>query len=218
MNITVLVCDDQALVRAGFVKLLEGTAGVAVVGEASDGVQAVEQARRTSPDVVLMDIRMPRMDGIAATRQIVAAGGDHVHVLILTTFGLDDYVFDALAAGASGFLLKDSSPEDLVAAIRVVARGDALLDPMVTRSVVAQLVRHRPVPHATDARIALLTARELDTLRLVAQGLSNAEIADSLTLSEATVKTHVGHVLSKLAVRDRVQAVIVAHQAGVVGT
>jgi len=218
MSIKVLVCDDQALVRAGFVKLLEGSTDLEVVGEASDGVEAVERARRMLPDVVLMDIRMPRMDGVTATRQIVRASGDRVRVLILTTFGLDDYVFDALDAGASGFLLKDSPPEDLVAAIRVVARGDALLDPLVTRSVVAALVRNRPPPTKADQRIAQLTARELDTLRLVAHGLSNGEIAQKLVLSEATVKTHVGHVLAKLGVRDRVQAVIVAYEAGVVST
>jgi DNA-binding NarL/FixJ family response regulator len=216
VSITVLVCDDQALVRAGFLKLLEGSPDLHVVGEASDGVEAVERVRRTLPDVVLMDIRMPRMDGVAATRQIVQACGERVRVLMLTTFGLDDYVFDALEAGASGFLLKDSPPEDLLAAIRVVARGDALLDPLVTRAVVAALVRNRPRQTKTDQRLAKLTARELDTLRLVAHGLSNAEIAETLVLSEATVKTHVGHVLTKLGVRDRVQAVIIAYEAGVV--
>jgi DNA-binding NarL/FixJ family response regulator len=216
VSIKVLVCDDQALVRAGFLKLLEGSPGLQVVGEASDGIEAVDRVRRTWPDVVLMDIRMPRMDGVAATRQIVRECGVRVRVLILTTFGLDDYVFDALQAGASGFLLKDSPPEDLLTAIRVVARGDALLDPLVTRAVIAALVRNRPAPPRRNQRLDTLTARELDTLRLIAHGLSNAEVAERLVLSEATVKTHVGHVLAKLGVRDRVQAVIVAYEAGVV--
>jgi DNA-binding NarL/FixJ family response regulator len=213
---TVLVCDDQALVRAGFHKLVDGSPDLRVVGEAADGAAAVDAARRTSPDVVLMDIRMPRMDGITATRRIAETCGDRVRVLILTTFGNTEYVLEALNAGASGFLLKDAPPEDLLAAIRVIARGDALLDPAVTRSVVASLVPNRPPPARVRQRLASLTARELEILRLVATGRSNAEVADLLTLSETTVKTHVGHLLAKLGVRDRVQAVVFAYEAHVV--
>ena len=211
----VLVCDDQALVRAGFRKLLEADPDLRVVGEAVDGEDAVLQAQRARPDVVLMDIRMPRLDGIAATRRIAEACGDRVRVLMLTTFADDDYVFESLHAGASGFLLKDAPPEDLLAAIRTVAAGNALLDPAVTRSVVQAFVRSTP-PGTRPARLAPLTPRELTTLRLLAAGLSNAEIATRLVLSEATVKTHVGNVLAKLGFRDRVQAVILAYQAGVV--
>jgi len=217
MTIRVLVCDDQALVRAGFCKLLEAAADFTVVGEAADGEDAVGEARRSLPDVVLMDIRMPRLDGISATRRIVETCGDRVRILMLTTFGNDDYVLDSLRAGASGFLLKDAPPEDLVAAIRVVARGDALLDPAVTRSLIAGFVSSTPRRPRSDRKLESLTARELGTLRLVAAGLSNAEIADELVLSEATVKTHVGHMLTKLEVRDRVQAVIFAYEAGLVG-
>jgi DNA-binding NarL/FixJ family response regulator len=218
MSVRVLVCDDQALVRAGFRKLLEAAAEVDVVGEAIDGIQAVEMARRSMPDVVLMDIRMPRLDGIEATRRIIDACGDAVRILMLTTFNNDDYIFDALRAGASGFLLKDAPPEELLAAISVIARGDALLAPAVTRTVVAAFVRSSPARTNLGQAIAELTSRERDTLTLLANGLSNAEIADRLVLSEATVKTHVGHVLAKLAVRDRVQAVIYAYEAGLVGT
>jgi DNA-binding NarL/FixJ family response regulator len=209
----VLVCDDQSLVRAGFRKLLDDAPGLRVVGEAIDGEDAVRQALRLLPDVVLMDVRMPRLDGIGATTQIVSACGDNVRILMLTTFGTDSYVFDSLRAGASGFLLKDAPPEDLVAAIRVVARGDALLDPAVTRAVVGAVARSAPPRSAPNAKLSSLTARELTTLRLVATGLSNAEIADHLVLSEATVKTHVGHVLAKLGLRDRVQAVIFAYES-----
>jgi DNA-binding NarL/FixJ family response regulator len=213
---TVLVCDDQALVRAGFRKLLEGSPGLQVVGEAVDGLDAADQARRSRPDVVLMDIRMPRMDGISATRRIVETCGEDVRVLILTTFGNDEYVYEALRAGASGFLLKDAPPEDLLAAIHVIARGDALLDPAVTRAVVSSLAQRRPAPPQVRQRLASLTTRELEALRLIASGCSNAEIADHLVLSEATVKTHVGHLLAKLGVRDRVQAVVFAYEARVV--
>jgi DNA-binding NarL/FixJ family response regulator len=216
MTIRVAVCDDQALVRAGFVKLLEGTDDLSVVGQAADGVEAVIVAQRTLPDVVLMDIRMPRLDGISATRRIVEQCGDTVRVLILTTFGTDEYVFDALRAGASGFLLKDAAPEDLLAAIRVIARGEALLDPAVTKAVVSEFVRSAPPRHELERKVAQLTAREHETLRLLASGLSNAEIAEHLVVSGATVKAHVGHVLSKLDVRDRVQAVILAYEAGVI--
>jgi DNA-binding NarL/FixJ family response regulator len=216
MTLRVLVCDDQALVRAGFAKLIEATDGLTVVGEAADGVQAVEAAGRLRPDVALMDIRMPVLDGIAATSRIVAARDARVRVLVLTTFGTDEYVADALRAGASGFLLKDAPPEQLVAAIRVVARGEALLDPAVTRSVIRAAVRRGGRARADTARLRDLTERETETLVLLARGLSNTEIARVLTVSEATVKTHVGHLFMKLGARDRVQAVIIAYETGVV--
>jgi DNA-binding NarL/FixJ family response regulator len=212
----VLIADDQALVRAGFRKLLE-SAGIDVVGEAGDGVEAVEKARRLRPTLVLMDIRMPRVDGIEATRRLTSAGED-VRVLILTTFGLDDYVYEALRAGASGFMLKDAPPEELLAAVDVVAHGDALIAPAVTRSVIEEFVRRSPEPVDAPAAAGLdeLTARERDVLNLLARGLSNAEIAERLVVSDGTVKTHVAHVLSKLGLRDRVQAVILAYEAGVI--
>jgi DNA-binding NarL/FixJ family response regulator len=213
MTIRVLVCDDQSLVRAGFRKLLEADPDLAVVGEAVDGEDAVRQTRATSPDVVLMDIRMPNLDGLAATRRIVDTCGGDPRILILTTFGEDDYVFEALQAGASGFLLKDAPPETLLAAVRVVARGEALLDPAVTRSVIAGYLRSRPREPKRRAENRL-TGRELEILRLIATGHSNAEIAEHLVLSEATVKTHVGSILAKLGVRDRVQAVIFAYENG----
>jgi DNA-binding NarL/FixJ family response regulator len=216
MTLRVLVCDDQALVRAGFAKLLEATDGLEVVGEAADGAEAVELARRLLPDVVLMDIRMPVLDGISATSRIVAAHDTLVRVLVLTTFGTDEYVADSLRAGASGFLLKDAPPDQLVAAVRVVARGDALLDPAVTRSVIAAAVRRTGRSRGSRARLRGLTHRETETLELLARGLSNAEIAERLVVSEATVKTHVGHLFTKLDVRDRVQAVIFAYESGVV--
>jgi DNA-binding NarL/FixJ family response regulator len=212
----VVIADDQALVRAGFRKLLE-TAGVDVVAEAGDGDAAVEAARRTRADLVLMDIRMPRMDGIEATRRITAARGDATRVLILTTFGLDEYVFEALRAGASGFMLKDAPPEELVAAVRLVARGEALLAPAVTRSVIEEFAR-RPVERAPEPSPALaeLTAREREVLELLARGRSNPEICAELVISEATAKTHVARILQKLGLRDRVQAVIYAYENGVV--
>ena len=216
MPIRVLVCDDQALVRAGFVKLIEASEGFEVVGEAADGAQAVDRARRLAPDVVLMDIRMPVLDGIGATRRITTELDSSVRVLVLTTFGTDDYVTDALRAGASGFLLKDAPPDQLLAAIRVVAGGDALLDPTVTRSVIAAAVRGRGSELA-KRRLRDLTQRETETLELIARGLSNGEISARLHLSEHTVKTHIGHLFAKLAVRDRAQAVIVAYEAGLVG-
>jgi DNA-binding NarL/FixJ family response regulator len=212
----VLIADDQALVRAGFRKLLESAPGVEVVGEASDGREAVDQARRLRPSIVLMDIRMPRLDGIEATRRLTGSDGDAIRVLILTTFGLDDYVYDALRAGASGFMLKDAPPEELLAAIEVVARGDALIAPAVTRSVIEEFVRRSPAQGPPAPLLDELTAREREVLELLARGLSNAEIAERLVVSDGTVKTHVAHVLSKLGVRDRVQAVILAYESGVV--
>ena len=216
MSVRVLICDDQALVRAGFRKLLESAPGIEVVGEAEDGLQAVELAVRRAPDVVLMDIRMPRLDGIEATRRIAHGPRPQARVLILTTFGLDDYVFDSLRAGASGFMLKDAPPEELLSAIAVVARGEALLAPAITRSVIEEFARRSPDQEPPLPALAELTDRELEVLRLIAAGRSNAEIAAALVVTRATVKTHVGHVLMKLGVRDRVQAVILAYESGIV--
>jgi DNA-binding NarL/FixJ family response regulator len=216
MPIRVLVADDQALVRAGFAKLIDATDGLEVVGEAADGAQAVDQARRLLPDVVLMDIRMPILDGIDATRRICAAHDGRVRVLVLTTFGTDEYVDAALRSGASGFLLKDAPPEQLVAALRVVAHGDALLDPAITRAVIRAAVRGRAPSRRAARRLADLTTREREILELVAEGLSNAEIAARVVVSEATVKTHIGHLFIKLQLRDRVQAVIFAYDTGIV--
>lgn len=216
MSTRLLIADDQALVRAGFRKLLESEPGIEVVGEAADGQQAVERGLWLRPDVILMDIRMPLLDGIEATRRLTASGDDDaMHVLILTTFGLDDYVYDALRAGASGFMLKDAPPEELLVAIEVVARGDALIAPAVTRSVIEEFVRRSP-SSAPPAELDELTRREREVLELLARGLSNAEIAARLVLGEGTVKTHVAHVLSKLGLRDRVQAVILAYETGVI--
>jgi DNA-binding NarL/FixJ family response regulator len=211
---SVLVADDQALVRVGLRKILEVEPDTDVVGEASDGEEAVREARRLRPDVVLMDIRMPVLDGIEATRRIVAAHSD-VKVLMLTTFGLDGYVFEALRAGASGFMLKDAPPEEIAAAVRVVAGGDALLAPAVTRVVVEEFARHRPAP-AKPPALSELTSREAEVLELLARGLSNAEICKRLVVSEATTKTHVARVLQKLGLRDRIQAVIYAYESGVI--
>lgn len=212
MSVRVLVADDQALVRTGFRKMLETDGRIQVVGEAADGAEAVELARTLWPDVVLMDIRMPRLDGIEATRRLAGS----TRVLVLTTFGLDEYVVGALRAGASGFLLKDAPPEELLAAVHVVARGDALIDPSVTRAVIAELGRRPVARHAHAARIKLLSPRELEVLRLLARGLSNAEVARELVVTEGTAKTHVAHVLQKLGVRDRLQAVVFAYEAGAV--
>jgi DNA-binding NarL/FixJ family response regulator len=211
VSIRVLVADDQAMVRAGFRMLLAGEADIDVVAEARTGAEAVEKAARFDAAVVLMDIRMPELDGIEATRRIVAADAT-ARILILTTFDLDEYVYEALRAGASGFVLKDDPPEQLIAAIRTVAAGHALLSPAVTKSVITHFARRprRVQPDGFDE----LTAREHDVFRLLAQGLSNAEIADALFITDTTVKTHVTHVLQKLGLRDRVQAVVVAHQAG----
>jgi DNA-binding NarL/FixJ family response regulator len=212
---SVLIADDQALVRAGFRMILEAHDDIEVVAEAGDGSAAIELARTHAPDVVLMDVRMPRLDGIAATRAIVSERPT-TRVLVLTTFDLDDYVYDAITAGASGFLLKDVGRDDLVAAVRVIASGEALLAPTVTRRLLADFVRSRPGPRLDAGALASLTARESDTLGLLAQGLSNAQIAAKLVVSEHTVKTHVSNVFLKLALRDRVHAVIYAYEHGVV--
>jgi DNA-binding NarL/FixJ family response regulator len=210
----VLVVDDQELVRAGFCVILEA-AGFTVVGEAADGAQAIEIAARERPDVVLMDVRMPVMDGLEATRQIKASP-DSPKVVILTTFDLDDYVYEALRAGASGFLLKDAPRADLIAAVRLAAAGDALLAPSVTRRLIETFARRPASVSPAPSRLSSLTPRERDILLLVARGQSNTEIAAGLVVSEATVKTHIGHLLAKLGLRDRVQAVILAYETGAV--
>jgi DNA-binding NarL/FixJ family response regulator len=211
--IRVALADDQALVRAGFRMIVESQPDMQVAGEAADGHAAVDLIRREKPDVVLMDIRMPHMDGLEATRQVVGM----TRVVILTTYELDEYVFDALSAGASGFLLKAAPPEDLIRAIRVVASGDALLAPSVTRRLIQEFAK-RPEPQARKAKeLETLTDREREVLREVARGLTNAEIAARLHVAETTVKTHVAHLLDKLELRDRVQAVILAYEAGLVG-
>jgi DNA-binding NarL/FixJ family response regulator len=213
VSIRVLVADDQSMVRAGFRMLLAGEPDIDVVAEASNGLEAVDKARRFEPTVVLMDIRMPELDGLAATRRILAEDAT-ARVLILTTFDLDEYVYEALRAGASGFVLKDDPPEQLLAAIRTVAGGEALLSPAITKRVIEQFTRlaHEERPRALDD----LSERELDVFRLIARGLSNAEIGGELFISETTVKTHVTHILQKLGLRDRVQAVVLAYRTGVV--
>jgi len=217
VSIGVLIADDQALVRAGFRMVLEAEDDITVVGEAANGEQAVHGTRRLRPDVVLMDIRMPELDGIAATRQIARAEAEPTaRVLILTTFDLDEYVYDALGAGASGFLLKDSPPEQLVTAIRVVAGGEALLAPSVTSRLIEQFARTRAARRDPPPGLDDLTPRELEVVKLVARGMSNAEIAAALVISDTTVKTHVARVLAKLGLRDRVQAVVVAYESGLV--
>jgi DNA-binding NarL/FixJ family response regulator len=213
VTIKVLVADDQSLVRAGFRMLLTGEEGIEVVAEASNGLEAVEKAARFDPTLVLMDIRMPELDGLEATRRILAADPE-ARVLVLTTFDLDEYVYEALRAGASGFVLKDDPPEQLIAAIRTVAAGDALLSPSVTRRVIGEFTR---IPRASSPEgLENLSERELEVFRLVARGLSNAEIGQELFISETTVKTHVTHILAKLDLRDRVQAVVLAYQSGLV--
>lgn len=216
MSIRVLIADDQALVRAGFRKILEADLEIDVVAEAANGNEAVECSRLHMPDVVLMDIRMPGLDGIAATRRLSDEMKDGPRVLVLTTFGLEEYVYEALRAGASGFLLKDVPPEQLIDAVHVVARGDALLDPAITRSVIEAFASRPAARRELAERIEDLTPRERDVFALVARGLSNAEIAGELVVGDGTVKTHVAHLLLKLGVRDRVQAVIYAYEAGVV--
>jgi DNA-binding NarL/FixJ family response regulator len=214
--IRILIVDDQALVRAGFRMILEAEEDIEVVGEAVDGYGAIDSAKRLDPDVVLMDIRMPGLDGIEATRRIVDATAEEpVRVLMLTTFDLDEYVYEALRAGASGFLLKDVPAEQLVAGIRVVAQGEALLAPSVTRRLIHEFAK---APSSAERPKSLdeLTPREEEVLKLIARGMSNAEIAESLVVSETTVKTHVARVLMKLGVRDRVQAVVLAYESGLV--
>jgi DNA-binding NarL/FixJ family response regulator len=214
MSIRVLIADDQSLVRAGFRLVLENHPDIVVVGEASNGHEAIHGAGRLSPDVVLMDIRMPELDGIGATREITGRGT--ARVLVLTTYDLDEYVYDALQAGASGFLLKDSPPEQVADAIRAVASGDALLAPSVTRRLIEEFARIGAARRARPTELDELTPRELEVLRLLARGMSNAEIASELFLSDTTVKTHVTHVLGKLRLRDRVQAVVLAYESGLV--
>ena len=211
MSIRVMVVDDQTMVRAGFRLLLADEADIDVVAEASNGRDAVAQAARFRPDVILMDIRMPEMDGLEATRRILASDAE-ARVLVLTTFDLDDYVFEALRAGASGFVLKDEPPEQLISAVRTIAAGDALLSPTVTRRVIRRFatVRRQAPPPA----VAELTPRELEVLRLISQGMSNAEIGEELFISDTTVKTHVTRLLQKLALRDRAQAIVLAYQTG----
>jgi DNA-binding NarL/FixJ family response regulator len=217
VSIRVLLVDDQALIRAGFRMILDAEEGIEVVGECADGTQAVDSVRRLKPDVVLMDIRMPEMDGIEATRLIAGGDGDGTpRVLMLTTFDLDEYVYDALRAGASGFLLKDVPAEQLVDGIRVIAEGDALLAPSVTKRLIHEFSRSAATQRSAPASLEELTPRELEVFKLIARGMSNAEIAAELVVSETTVKTHVARVLMKLGVRDRVQAVVLAYESGVV--
>ena len=214
--IRILIVDDQAMVRQGFGALLAAQTDISVIGDAPDGVTAVAEIRRLRPDVVLMDVRMPRMDGLAATRAVLGSGSDHLpKVLMLTTFDIDDYVYEALRAGASGFMLKDAPAEELVRAVRVVAAGDALLAPSVTRRLIAEVTGRRSASAAADVSLGSLTAREREVLDHIAAGESNAEIAAALFVAEQTVKTHVGKVLAKLGLRDRAQAVVFAYENGV---
>jgi DNA-binding NarL/FixJ family response regulator len=216
-TIKVLLADDQVLVRSGFRALLDGEDDITVVGEAASGAEAVEQARATRPDVILMDIRMPEMDGIKATGEIVRMQGlEYVRVLILTTYDTDAYVFEALEAGASGFLLKDAGPAELLHAIRVIAAGEALLAPRITRRLIAQFTAGRVATQVAEDRLSVLTQRERQVLALVGQGLSNEEIGAQLFLSPATARTHVSHAMAKLGARDRAQLVVVAYQTGLV--
>lgn len=215
-TIRVAIVDDQAMVRQGFGALLDAQEDISVVGSAADGSEAVQLVRRTRPDVVLMDIRMPQMNGLDATRAILEMPGlAHPRIIMLTTFDADEYVFSALQAGASGFLLKDATAEDLIAAVRIVADGEALLAPSITSKLIADYAS-RPTPRDNTAVLSLLTERELEVMKLIASGQSNAEIAESLFLSEQTVKTHVSRVLGKLALRDRTQIVIAAYESGLV--
>jgi DNA-binding NarL/FixJ family response regulator len=218
VSVRVLIADDQALVRAGFRMILESEPDIEIVGEAGDGAEALEAVRELRPDVVLMDIRMPNLDGLEATRRILDADGEGPRVLMLTTFDLDEYVYEALRAGASGFMLKDTPPEQLVAAIHVIASGDALLSPTITKRVIEEFIRRPPstIPAERPPKLDELTARELEVLGFMARGLSNAEIARDLFVSETTVKTHVARILMKLDLRDRVQAVVFAYESGLV--
>ena len=215
--ISCLIADDQAMVREGFSALLGAQDGIRVCGQAADGAQAVREAQRLRPDVVLMDVRMPVMDGLAATRELLRSGTSESRVLVLTTFDLDEYVYEALRAGASGFMLKDAPAAELVHAVRVVAAGEALLAPLVTRRLIADFARRAPSPPpALSAQLAALTPRESEVLQLVARGLSNTEISQRLVIAEQTTKTHVGRILMKLGLRDRVQAVVLAYESGLV--
>ncbi len=213
-----LIADDQAMVREGFAAVLAAQPGLVVIGQAVDGADAVSQARELEPDVILMDVRMPLLDGLQATRQILgAAPGPHApRVVMLTTFDLDEYVYEALRAGASGFLLKDATAAELVHAVRVVAAGDALLAPSVTRRLIADFARQPRADAAIPATLGSLTHRETEVLRLIARGLSNAEISDALVIAEQTTKTHIGRILAKLDLRDRAQAVVIAYESGLV--
>jgi DNA-binding NarL/FixJ family response regulator len=216
-GLTVVIADDQALVRAGFRMILDAETDIEVVGEASTGEEAIAEIQRLRPDIVLMDVRMPEMDGIEATRRLLSDGATETKVVMLTTFDMDEYVYEALRAGASGFLLKDVPPEQLVEGIRSVGSGEALLAPSITRRVIEEFVRRPPESVRTPPpELAELTERELEVLRQVARGLSNGEIANELFVSETTVKTHVSHILMKLRLRDRVQAVVFAYESGVV--
>jgi DNA-binding NarL/FixJ family response regulator len=216
VSIRVLIADDQSMVRAGFTALLGAQPGIEVVGQAADGQEAVEIAREQRPDVILMDVRMPRMNGIEATQAIAALDGEPIRVIMLTTFDIDEYVFDAIRAGASGFLLKDALPEELVSAVRVVAQGEALLAPSVTRRVIEGFAAVSAAPRETPPTLTTLTDREREVLVEVARGLSNSEIARHLVIAEQTVKTHVSKVLGKLGLRDRAQAVVAAYENGLV--
>jgi DNA-binding NarL/FixJ family response regulator len=217
MAIRILICDDQALVRAGFRLILDAEEDLEVVGEAGDGTEALELAKACRADVILMDVRMPNMNGIEATQRITSAGDDKgPRVLILTTFDLDEYVYEALRAGASGFLLKDAPAEQLVAGIRVVADGEALLAPSITKRLIEDFARAAAPAESPPAGLGELTARELEVFKLVARGMSNAEIAQSLVVGDTTVKTHVARILAKLGLRDRVQAVVLAYESGIV--
>ena len=214
--IRVVVVDDQEVVRSGFAALLETQADLEVVGTAGDGAEGFDLCREQKPDVALMDVRMPTMDGLEATRRVVAEPDNGTRVLMLTTFDLDEYVYEALAAGASGFLLKDATAEALFEAVRIVARGDALLAPSVTRRLIGEFARLHPATPLQPDRIRELTPRETEVLRLIAEGLSNGDIAERLVVSEETIKTHVSRVLTKLGLRDRAQAVVVAYESGLV--
>jgi DNA-binding NarL/FixJ family response regulator len=219
MTIRLLLADDQAMVRQGFGALLNAQQGMAVVGEATNGEEAVRACRALRPDVALMDVRMPVMDGLEATRRVMSPSGGagwRPRVLMLTTFDLDDYVYEALRAGASGFLLKDATADDLVAAVRIVAAGEALLAPTVTRRLIEEFARQPRRDRPRPDQLAGLTARELEVARLIARGLSNGEIADTLVLAEQTVKTHVGRILAKLNLRDRAQVVVAAYESGLI--
>ncbi|MFD9680958.1 response regulator [Rhodococcus sp. NPDC059969] len=217
MPITVFIADDQAMVRQGFGALLSAQPDISVIGDAPDGKIAVAEVARLRPDVVLMDVRMPEMNGLDAARQILSAGWEPpVRVLMLTTFDIDDYVYEALSVGASGFMLKDAPAEELIRAVRVVAEGQALLAPTVTRRLIADVTSRRAAPRARPAALDALTPREREVLELIARGLSNIEIAERLFVAEQTVKTHVGKVLSKLDLRDRAQAVVLAYESGLV--